>query len=416
MFRFIALGLVLSLVSNTFAADWPQWRGPNRDGKLTGVSPWPDSVDGRHLKVSWRSKMGPSYSGPLVVGSRVFVTETRSKSHEVVRALDRKSGQQLWQAEWRGAMKVPFFAAANGSWIRSTPACDGKTLFVLGIRDLLVALDVASGEVRWRIDFMKKFRSPLPSFGAVCSPVLDGDYLYLQAGASVVKIEKKTGNVVWRLGGQAQKKSLFGSAMTSSAFSSPVIEKIDGQRQLLVQGRNALAGVDLESGKTLWSVKVPAFRGMNIQTPLAINGDLFTSSYGGGTFLFDVTRQGSQFDVNQRWKTTVQGYMSSPIEIDGHVYLHLRNQRFTCIEPKTGKTKWVTRPYGKYWSMVANGNRILALDERGDLLLIDANPKAFKAISTRHLSDSTTWAHLAVAGNQVVIRELDAISTYTWTP
>ena len=414
MSRLLLLALLPRLAATGYSADWPQWRGPSRDGKITSSVPWPASLDQDHLQRTWRTELGPSYSGPIVVGSRVFVTETRDKSHETVLAFDRQTGKKLWEAQWRGAMKVPFFAAANGSWIRSTPACDGKRIYILGMRDVLVCLDAASGKELWRIDFVKKYRSALPSFGAVCSPILDGTHLYLQAGSSVLKIEKATGNVVWRSGGSKQKRSLFGNGMTSSAFSSPVIETIDGQRQLVVQGRNALGGLDLKRGKSLWSVKIPAFRGMNIQTPLLIDGKLFTSSYGGGSFLFDVSRTGSQFDVTQRWKTTTQGYMSSPIKIDGYVYLHLRNQRFTCIDPKTGKTRWTTRPFGKYWSMASNGKQILALDQKGDLLLIDANPNAFKKVSARHLGDSPTWAHIAVAGNQVFVRDLAGISTYSW--
>ena len=153
---------------------------------------------------------------------------------------------------------------------------------------------------------------------------------------------------------------------------------------------------------------------MNIQTPLVIGNSVFTSSYGGGTFLFDVTARDGDFKVKQRWKTTQQGYMSSPVAINGNVFLHLRNQRFTCINANTGKSNWTTRPFGKYWSMAVNGRRILALDQRGDLLLIDATPEGFRRVSSRRVSDSSTWAHLAVSGTQVFIRELNAISAYSW--
>ena len=106
--------------------------------------------------------------------------------------------------------------------------------------------------------------------------------------------------------------------------------------------------------------------------------------------------------------------MSSPVIIDGHVYLHLRNQRLTCLELATGETKWTSQPYGKYWSLVTNGEQILALDERGDLLLIRANPEKFELLDTRHVSDESTWAHLAVCGDEVFVRELNALSHFVW--
>jgi outer membrane protein assembly factor BamB len=119
---------------------WNQWRGPTRDGQVGGPA-WPARLSDGFLKLLWRVPLGPSYSGPIVTKDLVFTTETRNKESEVVHALDRKTGKERWRAEWKGAMTVPFFAASNGSWIRSTPACDGASLYVAGMRDVLVCLD-----------------------------------------------------------------------------------------------------------------------------------------------------------------------------------------------------------------------------------------------------------------------------------
>ncbi len=110
------------------AADWPQWRGPTRDGRLAegdgGGPAWPAKLDERTLTKAWSVPLGPSYSGPIVVGDRVFTTETHKKSEEVVRAYRRSDGQQVWEHRWVGSLSVPFFAKENGDWIRSTPAFD----------------------------------------------------------------------------------------------------------------------------------------------------------------------------------------------------------------------------------------------------------------------------------------------------
>jgi len=106
--------------------------------------------------------------------------------------------------------------------------------------------------------------------------------------------------------------------------------------------------------------------------------------------------------------------MPSPVVIAGHVYLHLQNQRFTCIELATGKTRWTSKPFGKYGSLVANGDKILALDDRGDLYLIRANPENFELLDSRKISEAATWAHLAVVNEDVVIRELNAVAVYRW--
>ncbi|MBN2292605.1 MAG: PQQ-binding-like beta-propeller repeat protein [Pirellulales bacterium] len=140
----IFLVMILSLLRFSRGADtWPQWRGPNRDGFISGPS-WPDSLAEDRLKLLWRVDLGAGYAGPIVASDRVFVAETKDQKSEVVRALDRQSGQELWTASWPGAMKVPFMARHNGDWIRSTPAYDGESLYVAGMRDVLVCLNAQS--------------------------------------------------------------------------------------------------------------------------------------------------------------------------------------------------------------------------------------------------------------------------------
>jgi len=388
------------------AETWGQWRGPTRDGKIAGP-PWPDTLQGEALQRVWRVELGPSYSGPIVVGDRVFVTETRKKADEVVRALDKRTGKELWSASWPGATRVPFFAASNGSWIRSTPAWDERSLYVAGMRDVLVSLDDQTGQERWRVDFVSSLNTPPPDFGFVSSPLIVGNDLYVQAGASLTKVDKRTGRMIWR----ALKND---GGMWGGAFSSPVIATIGGVPQLVVQTRTALAGVNVESGAALWSQAIPAFRGMNILTPVVFGDRVFTSSYGGKSMVLEIRKQGEGFVAEQIWKTNVEGYMSTPIVIDGFVYLHLRSQRFTCIDLATGKARWTSKPFGQYWSMIAQGDRILALDQRGELLLIRATSDKFDLLDRREISEVTTWAHVAMSGDLIFVRELEALAAYRW--
>lgn len=387
-------------------ASWHQWRGPTRDGLVAGNN-WPKTLTEKNVQRLWRVELPPSYSGPIVTDSAVFVTGTADMKNEIVMALDRKSGRELWRTEWPGAMLVPFFAMSNGSWIRSTPCFDGESLFVAGIRDVLVSLDAKTGQEKWRLDFVKEFESPLPAFGFVSSPLLDGDSLYVQAGASLVKLDKQTGKVIWRV-----LKDEGG--MMGSAFSSPVIATLAGQRQLVVQTREKLAGVDLQTGAVLWEQKVPNFRGMNILTPVVFGDGIFTSAYQNKSWFYDVSKSNGKFEVQEAWNEKAQGYMSTPVVIDGHAYIHLQNERFACINLTTGERTWTSKPYGKYCSLVAQKDLILALDETGTLLLIKADPKEFELLGEYKVSDEETWAHLAVYGNQLFVRELNALSVFRW--
>lgn len=397
-----------SLFGQDGSSDWNQWRGPNRDGKVQGPQ-WPGSLDEETLQQAWRVELPPSYSGPVVSDSTVFVTGTEDSKYEVAYALDRKSGEVLWEARWEGAMTVPFFAAANGSWIRATPAFDGESLFVAGIRDVLVSLNAKTGKEQWRVDFVEQLKTPLPSFGFASSPLLDGNYLYVQAGASFIKLDKSNGEIVWRA-------LVDAGGMFGSAFSSPTVATVAGKRQLLVQTRQKLVGVDPENGDVLWEQEVPSFRGMNIQTPVTFGDSIFTSSYKNKSWLYEVTQDDGKFACTEKWENNAAGYMSSPVVIDGHVYMHLQNQRFACIDLKTGERKWTSKPFGKYCSLVAQQDRILALDERGSLLLLKANPEEFELLEERKVSEDEAWAHLAVSGEDVIIRELNAVSLFHWIP
>jgi len=388
---------------------WPQWRGPTRDGQLAGA-PWPASLEGGRLHRRWTVPLGPGYSGPIVTTDTVFTAETVAKKSERVTALDRATGKVKWTREWEGAMGVPFFAKSNGDWIRSTPAWDGTNLVVGGMRDVLVSLSGADGTERWRLDFVKALGTDLPAFGFVSSPLVDGGSVYVQAGGGVARVEAATGKLLWHVGKD-------GSGMMGSAFGSPVLLTLAGRRQLVVQSRTRLAGFALEDGAELWAMPVESFRGMNILTPVAAGPDrLFTSTYGGKTLGIDVRAEGGVFRASTAWEFKAQGYMTSPVVVDGHAYLQLRSQRAMCIELAAGREMWTTREsFGKYWSLVANRDRVLALDERGELILFRATPEKFEVLSRLKVSESDTWAHLAVAGNTLFIRALDGIAAWDWT-
>ena len=396
-----------ALRSGAEPALWPQWRGPTRDGQISGAV-WPEKLDTNHLQRAWSVELGPSYSGPIVSADCVFTTETKDKKLEVVTAFDRKTGKQVWRTQWDGAVSVPFFAKSNGDWIRSTPALDGDRLYVAGMRDVLVCLDTRDGKEVWSKDFVKELGAPLPDFGFVSSPLVDGDSVYVQAGASFARLNKATGEILWRT-----LKDQGG--MWGSVFSSPIFAELAGQRQLVVQTREKLAGVDPADGKVLWEQPVEAFRGMNILTPVAVKDMLFTSTYGGKTMGFKVARADGKWTVTEAWRHKAQGYMSTPVVVDGVAYTHLKSQRVMAIEVETGRELWTSsESFGKYWSLVASGDRILALDQRGVLFSLRANKEKLDVLDKRKLTDDEAWAHLAVAGDQLFVRELHSLTAWRW--
>lgn len=387
------------------ADEWLQWRGEHRDGTVSG-NPWPADFSG--LKEKWRVPLGQSYSGPLITKKLVITTESRERQFEAVRAYDRETGKEVWRTEWEGHQGVPFFAWRNGDWMRSTPVCDGPNLYVAGMRDVLVCLETATGKEKWRVDFVKEFKSDPPAFGFVCSPLLDGDALYVQAGGAFCRLEKESGKVVW-------KTLEDGGGMYGSAFSSPFIASPGGKRQILVQTRTDLCGVNPADGAVLWMQKIEAFRGMNIFTPVVAGDRIFTSAYKGVSQAWDLIPSGGAMAPKLAWEHKSEGYMSTPLLISGNIYMLHRNQRFLCLDLAKGEQRWVSeQKFGEYWSLISREDRILSLDQKGVIRLVRATPEKFDLQAERKISEDETWAHIAAVDGHLAVRELKALVFWDW--
>jgi len=411
-FRYaVFLGLLVTLPGwmtyQIHGSDWNQWRGSMRDGSQTG-DPWPSIIDEKTLVTKWSTeKLGASYSGPITDGTLVFTTES-TKEKESVLAYYLKNGELKWKQSWAGKMKVPFFAGRNGSWIRSTPAVANGRIFVGGMRDHLLCLDTEAGRIEWEIDFPKKLKASLPAFGFASSPLVDKKHVYVQAGASFNKIDQKTGTIIWQT--IEDKGGMWGSA-----FSSPTFARINGQNQILVLRRYDLNGINPEDGKALWKMPIKAFRGMNILTPLPFKDGIYTSAYGGGSSFIHVGKKQNEWSATLKWKNNSQGYMCSPVQYNGKAYLHLRSNRFACFDLETGKKEWVSsKSFGKYMSLVINGDKILALDQKGTLYLIQANPKKLNILSERRLPKGESWAHIGIQNRTLMVRSLNRLHLFDW--
>jgi outer membrane protein assembly factor BamB len=173
--------------------------------------------------------------------------------------------------------------------------------------------------------------------------------------------------------------------------------------------------VDLESGKQLWKKDIPSFRGMNILTPVTEGDTVFTSTYGGTTQGFTVASDGGKQKTVDGWSLKYEGHMCTPVVVGGHAYFLGKDRKMACVNVNTGKEAWRSeKTYSDYCSLVANGDRILALDSKGKLLLVKADPKAFEVVGEATVGGGDAWAHLAVCGDVVFVRGLAGLTVYQW--
>jgi len=376
---------------------------------MTQGAAWPESLQSPLLVEAWRRELPPSFSGPIVSADTVYVTFTRNEQTEGVLALDREEGTERWQTEWPGTMQVAALGTSMGSWIRATPAHDGQHMFVAGMPDLLVCLDAQSGQLQWRADFHARYGTPLPELGFVSSPLVVDEGVYVQAADSFIRVDKRTGESVWRC---LERKDVG-----QGSYSSPDFAVIAGQPQLLVANIPSIAGVDPATGTVLWQRELDSYDQGCILAPIAFDNGIFTSTRASRTGFYPLTVQDGRFTISDGWKSKLVVYMSSPIVADNHAYLHLKNGRFACIDLRTGAEQWISdRTFGTYCSMICRGDRILALTNDGLLLLLQATPTAFTLLDSRTVSSEETWGHLALAGQMLYVRAKSSLIAYRWQP
>ncbi len=397
---------LLAMICPTLTAEaddpvWNQWRGPNRNGVWPGELP--KSLES--LELVWEKPLQPSYSGPVSDGKVVYTTETADQSFERVTAFDLETGDVRWTCQWEGAITVPPYALANGSWIKSTPALSEDSLVVLGMRDEVVCLEPATGKIRWQADLSTRFNARRPSFGGVCSPLIDQGAVYVMAGGATVKLSLADGSTIWR--------TLADEGEDDDALSSPVIDTLDGKRQLVVQTRTRLCGVDLANGSLLWSARIEAYRNSNILTPSVIGNRVFTAAQRGRSHCFDISEESGKWSCQEVWNQKTQAYMTSPV-VDGEtIFMHSSNERLLALDAASGEILWTGNPLGKYQSLVRNDKILLALKNDGELLAIELSRDDLVIVDKRKVADDS-WAYLGVIDGGLLVRDLNALKVYRY--
>ncbi len=300
---------------------------------------------------------------------------------------------------------MPGYARANGSWIKSTPALGENSFVVLGMRDVVVCLEPDDGEIRWKADLAERFGARRPPFGGVCSPIIDNGAVYVMAGGATVKLSLADGSTIW--------KTLDDEGDEDDALSSPVIQTIDGLRQLVVQTRTRLCGVNLDSGTLLWSNRIEAYRNSNVLTPTVVGDYVYTAATRGQSQCFKVAKDGPRWKSKEVWNQRTQAYMSSPVTDGESIFVHSSNGRLTALDFATGDILWTGTPMGKYQSLVRNKDVILALTDEGELLSVAPVRDALTITSRRRVAVDS-WAYLGVFDGGLLVRDLKALKVFRY--
>ena len=409
------LGMLLA-IHLLCAADWPQWRGPNRDGRSaeTGLlDSWPDGGP-RLLRVLRGA--GSGFSSFSIVDN-ILYTQGYFGQDECVVAINVATGRKLWQRVVGRAVQVGYPGA------RSTPTVDGDRLYVETVDGGILCLARATGRVLWRRHMVQDFGGWRPNWGYAESPLVDGTAVVVTPGgaiATLLKLDKRSGRVIWRCpirpARPAGRGRGRGGRGERAAYSSIVISHAAGRKQYVQFLDTGVVGVDAMTGRLLWRYDAPANRTANIATPI-VHGDLVfaTSAYNTGAGLVRLRAVGRRRIVAEEVYFTrrMQNHHGGVVLHDGHIY-GCSGTIWTCIDLATGEVRWRDRGVGKGSIVYADGKLVL-FSERGRVALIEATPSGYRELGRFDLperSDQPTWAHPVISDGRLFLRDKDRIYVY----
>jgi outer membrane protein assembly factor BamB len=352
-----------------YAADWPHWLGPNRNGSSpeTGLlTTWPKAGP----KVLWKVPGGEGYSTVAIAQGRA-ITQVQHDDNEYVLTLDAVKGTKLWETKIGEGYKCSF-----GDGPRSTPTIEGKSVYVYSPNGHLACLDAEKGDVFWSLNIIKEFGGKKLAYGPSASPFIDGDLVYAipgGKGAGVAAFNKKTGKLAWKTGDD------------SMAYASPMSVTVAGQKQIIFFTATGLLAVTPDQGKELWRVAWPTEFDCNICTPLLIGKDLLFVSTGeeNGCVMFRLSGAAPEVAWQSKGKKSVMmNYWANAVEHDGYLYgisgeFNDTKMDLNCVEVKSGKLMWSEKSIGKAAVTLANGHLFITT-KKGDVLLVVANPQKYE--------------------------------------
>jgi outer membrane protein assembly factor BamB len=397
----------LTAAITTNAQEWTQWRGPARDGSVSGKNvpaKWPET-----LQRAWRVEVGEGYSSPVVAGGRVFV-HTRRDPEEIVSGINLADGKVVWEQKYQAAFKKNQYAVQMAKGPNSTPLVAGNRLFTLGVTGVLNAWDTATGRLLWTRDFSKSIDTSKLFCGTAASPLAVDGRVVVQVGSDIhggqiLGLNPATGATEWEWKG------------LGPGYASPVVIDLGGVRHLVTMTEGSIVGVDAKNGKELWSVPFPDEWHENITTPLWTGTHLVVSGTRAGTHAFSLAQSGGKWQADAAWKNPdVAMYMSSPVFGDGLIYGHSSKKKgqFVAVDAKTGAVKWATEGReGEHASLLLTPQHVVFLTNGADLIVAKRNTPAFAVEKRYEVAEAATWAMPVLLGSNILVRDATGLMLLT---
>lgn len=378
--------------TGTTRPDFPQFLGPQRDGRLTGPALDPDWT-AHPPQIVWRKDVGPAWSGFAIAGGKAVTQEERDGQEWVV-CLDLTTGNELWRTSNAGQ----FSEAMAGQGPRATPTIVDGRVFTLGSTGVLQSLNLADGKLLWRRDLKADAGVPVPVWGFASSPLVVEGKVIVSAGGkphqSLLAYQVANGTLAWAAGDG------------SINYSSPFLRVIGGRPQILMLNAEVLSAHDPATGALLWEYGWPSGR-PNVAQPLVVgeNQVFLSSGYAYGSELIEVkTEANGSYSVSRLWKTTrFQAKFSNPVVRDGFIY-GISDGDFACLDLKDGSRPWKSTHYGHAQCLLVGDLFLQMAEDPGVLVLLRPTPQAANELARFPIFDGKTWNPIALSGDLLLMR------------
>jgi len=386
----LLIGLFNQLANSRVGADdWYRWRGPSLNG-ISGETDWSSKWPGGKPQIAWTCAVGTGFSSVVVQADRAY-TIGHIDREDIVFCLDVLSGQTIWKYAYPADLDDRDFEGGP----TSTPTIDGDRVYVMSRSGDLFCLSATNGTKHWQKQIVDDAQVRLPGWGFSAAPLIVGDKLLLNVGESGAALDKHDGSVIWS------------SADRDCGYATPIlIPDADPATAVIASGR-AFIGVDIESGKQLWTERWLTSFNCNAADPIIDNGKMFLSSgYNRGAALF-------QFEDGMPkliWKTKeMQNQLHSSLLYEGHLYGidgdMEAGARLKCIEWSTGNVVWSIddlRPGG----LAMAGGRLLLLTAAGELIIAEASPTGWASIARGRVLDEKCWTVPVLSNGRLFCRSV----------
>lgn len=390
--------LVLVITTNAFPQDWPQWRGENRDGKVSGFNApktWP-----AELTPQWKITVGLGDASPVMAGNKVY-SFTRQGGDEVILCLDLATGKELWQNKYP-ALAITGPSSSQHPGPRSTPVVGEGKVVTLGIEGVLSCLDAKTGKILWRNE---NFTKELPAFFTALSPMIVKGMCIVHLGGKekgeIIALDLKTGRQKWQC------------TSDGPSYASLSMITVNGKKQVVDLTSKNLVGIDPDNGKLLWQFAAPVEnRFYNAASPVIDGQTVIITGQGQGTKAVKIQKQGDAFVAQELWKNGELGTKwNTPVLKDGFLYGLSDGRKLYCMNAATGQTAWVdAKLHNDFGTIVDAGSVMIALPQTSNLVIFNPDVKAYTEVALLKVADTPTYSYPVIAGNKIIIKDKESLA------